>query len=130
MAVLARVRFRDNLPASARYFGEVMGEGETPKPERSISVDSPATVPVEIDASGEILGEKEDGGLGVGDGVGLGLGVGVGVGEGEGEGVGLGLGVGLGVGVGFTNPCDDCTNIQFSLPVGTRAIVLSELTDS
>jgi len=58
-----------------------LGDGDTPKTERSISVDSPATVP----SGGRVkTGDWE------GEGLRLGLVVGVGEGARDGEGVGWG----------------------------------------
>ena len=72
-----------------------LGDGDTPKPERSISVDSPATVPgVGETRSGEGDGFTDGLGVEVGEGVRLGVGVWIGVGVGVGvvEGVGDGVG--------------------------------------
>ena len=70
-----------------------LGIGELPYADRSISVETPATV-----------ASKSSNTLGLGSGVGLGFGVGVGVmvgdGVGEGDGVGVGVTVGLGLGEG------------------------------
>ena len=101
MAVLARVLLRVSpCKAWPCRLGSPDGVGDTPKPERSIWVVSPATVPVgggdptpptaTLGAGG--LGLIEGLGVGVGDGDGDGVGVGVGVGVGEGEGVGVGQG--------------------------------------
>jgi hypothetical protein len=129
MAVLARETFSDNFPASARGFGEAMGEVRIPKLDKSIAVDSPATVPTLGDERTGLLGD----GLKVGDdgGLGFGVGVGVAVGDGDGEaaGVGLGLGLGLGEGVGLALPCDGDPTIQLVLPKGLRYTLLSLVTE-
>ena len=81
-------------PASADRLGAREGDGGIPNPERSISTACPATVPVELDERGWILGDPTTScrttlGAGVlvedGTGVAVGEGEGVGVGWGEGE---------------------------------------------
>jgi len=94
------------------------------KADRSISLDSPATVPtLSGDRSGD--GDKDGLCLTLGLGVGVRLGDGVGVTEGEGLGEGEGEGLGATDGLGFTEPREAMLIIQFSLPLGMRENVFS-----
>lgn len=98
VTVFALVRLRDGFCGSTRWStptGE--GMGEIPKPDKLISVATPATVPssVETNIVGDgredpaPTGEGKVGGTGVGEG--LGICVGLGESEGDGEGVGVGI---------------------------------------
>ncbi len=97
-AVLTRERLSVGLFNSPLGSGEMLGEGELPKPLKSIWLSlAPSTFPLKL---GEGLGLIDGLDLGMGEGVAVELGLGLVVGLDEGLGLGIGVGVGLGEGEG------------------------------